>query len=126
MAACPCGFALSGKGFAMTRTAGDFCLVYVTAKDRAEAEVLAQRMVSLRLAACANILGEIRSIYRWKGTVQDESECALIFKTRRDLYPRLEAEIRDVHGYECPCIVALPLVAGSAPFLAWLDEQVAP
>ncbi len=116
---------LTGKGNAVEHAADAFCLVYVTAKDRAEAEVLAKRMVTLRLAACANILGDIRSIYRWNGALQDETECALILKTRRDLYPRLEAEIRDVHGYECPCVVALPFVAGSAPFLAWLDEQVA-
>ncbi len=108
----------------MTVEAEAFCLVYVTARDRAEAEVLAHRMVTLGLAACANILGDIRSIYRWNGGIQDEPECALIFKTRRDRFPRLEAEIRAAHGYECPCIVALPLIDGSAPFLAWLDEQV--
>lgn len=107
----------------MAQTAEEFCLVYVTAQDRAEAEVLARRMVSLRLAACANILGDIRSVYWWDGAVRDSAECALIFKTTRTLFSRLEDEIRAVHGYECPCIVALPFCDGSAPFLAWIAEQ---
>lgn len=103
-----------------------FCLVYVTAKDAAEAEVLAHRMVAHRLAACANILGPIRSVYRWNGGIQDEPECALIFKTRRELFPQLEAEIRAAHSYDCPCVVALPFCDGSAPYLAWLAAETAP
>lgn len=100
-----------------------FCLVYVTARDRAEAEALARRAVETRLAACANIVGEIRSFYWWDGAVQDDSECALVLKTRKDLFERLKDEIVAAHSYECPCVVALPLVAGSAPYLAWLGEQ---
>lgn len=110
----------------MSPKAEDFCLVYVTAPNRAEAERLARHGVETRLAACANILGEIRSFYWWNDAVQDEAECALIFKTRNDLFDRLRAAITDIHSYECPCIVALPLTHGSAGFLGWLEAQTAP
>lgn len=103
----------------------EFCLVYVTAKDRAEAERLARLAVGARLAACANILGEIRSFYWWDGAVQDEAECALVLKTRRDLFDALAAAIKAGHGYECPCIVALPLVDGAPDYLAWLAAETA-
>ncbi len=105
--------------------ANDFCMVYVTARDRAEAERLARHVVGARLAACANILGEIRSLYWWAGAVQDEAECALIFKTRRDLFDALAAAIKAEHSYDCPCVVALPLVAGSPDYLAWLAAETA-
>lgn len=103
-----------------------FCLVYVTARDRAEAEALARRAVETRLAACANVLGEIRSFYWWEGAIQNDSECALILKTRRDLFEPLKDEIVAAHSYACPCVVALRLEAGSAAYLAWLGEQTRP
>lgn len=102
-----------------------FCMVYVTARDRAEAEALARRAVEKRLAACANVLGEIRSFYWWDGGVQNDSECALIFKTRTELFAALKDEIVAAHTYECPCVVALPLIDGSASYFAWLGEQTA-
>lgn len=103
-----------------------FCLVYVTTCDRAEAEALARRAVESRLAACANILGEIASVYRWEGEVRNDSECALILKTRRSLFARLRDEIVAAHSYDCPCVVALPLEAGNAAYLGWLEEQTRP
>lgn len=103
-----------------------FCMVYVTARDRAEAEALARLAVESRLAACANVLGEIRSFYWWDGGIQNDSECALVLKTRRDLFDALKDAIVAAHSYECPCLVALPLTAGNAPYLDWLGEQTRP
>lgn len=103
----------------------DFCLVYVTAKDRAEAAHLARHAVGARLAACANILGEIRSFYWWDGAVHDEAECSLVLKTRKDLFDALAAAIKAEHSYDCPCIVALPLVDGAPEYLAWLAAETA-
>lgn len=108
----------------MTET--PFCMVYVTARDRAEAEALARRTVEKGLAACANVLGEIRSFYRWDGEIRNDSECAVIFKTRTAMFEALKDEIVAAHSYECPCVVALPLIDGSAPYLAWLGEQTMP
>lgn len=107
----------------MSDDAQDFCLVYVTTPSQSVALQLAQAVVSQRLAACANVLGDIQSVYWWDGAVQNDTECALLLKTRRDLFPALEAAIRDQHPYDCPCIVALPLVNGSAGFLQWLKDQ---
>jgi periplasmic divalent cation tolerance protein len=106
-------------------TADEFCLVYVTARNRAEAERLARVAVGARLAACANILGEIRSFYWWDGAVQDEPECALVLKTRRDLFDALAAAIKAEHSYDCPCVVALPLASGAPDYLAWLAAETA-
>lgn len=107
-------------------TADEFCLVYVTAGNRAEAERLARHAVGLRLAACANVLGEIRSFYWWDGGVQDEAECALILKTRKALFDDLAAAIRAEHSYECPCVIALPLERGLPDYLAWLAAETEP
>lgn len=105
--------------------AGEFCVVYVTAADRAEAEHLARHAVERRLAACANILGEIRSVYWWQGAVRDESECAMIFKTRRSMFDALAATIRAEHSYDCPCIIALPLDDAAPAYLDWLAAETA-
>ena len=105
--------------------AEEFCLVYVTARDRAEAEHLARHAVGLRLAACANVLGEIRAFYWWDGGVQDEAECALIFKTRKAVFDDLAAAIKAEHSYACPCVIALPLNQGAPEYLAWLAAETA-
>ena len=101
----------------------DCLFVYCTAPDLKTAEDLAQRILSLKLAACANIFPEIKSLYWWKGNLQKEREIALIFKTRKSLYGRLEGEIKKIHPYECPCVAAFPFSELNAPFLKWLFDQ---
>jgi periplasmic divalent cation tolerance protein len=97
--------------------------VYVTAATRPQAEALGQALVEERLAACANVLGSVTSIYRWEGEVRKDEEAAVLLKTRAALLPRVEARIRALHAYELPCIVAWPIVGGSAAYLAWIVEQ---
>jgi len=99
-------------------------MVYITAPDASFAEKLADLIVSKRVAACVNILGKIRSIYRWKGRIERTGEIALIAKTTVARYSALEKLIRAHHPYECPCIVALPLDRGHGPFLKWIRDQV--
>jgi periplasmic divalent cation tolerance protein len=82
--------------------------------------------VELRLAACASISPPVRSIYRWRGAVEDAQECVLTVKTRRDLFEQVTAAIRALHSYETPELIALPVVAGSADYLDWLDRELAP
>lgn len=107
------------------KSKSEFCFVYVTARDREEALDLAYRTVGSGLAACANLLGAMESVYAWKGEIRLEGEFALILKTRTSLFSRLAAEIRAAHSYECPCIVALPIMAGDAGFLDWIAAQTA-
>ena len=99
-------------------------MVYITASNREEAERLADAMVEARVAACVNILGAIRSVYRWSGKVERGDEVVMIAKTTRDVYPQLEQLVRERHSYECPCIVAVPVENGHAEFLAWVKRQV--
>lgn len=101
----------------------DAVLVYVTAGTRDEALGIARMAVSERLAACANILGGITSVYWWNGTVQDDGEVSLILKTRGDLVDALSARIKDFHSYDCPCVIALPISAGNPEFLRWIGEE---
>lgn len=99
------------------------CTVYVTASSRAEAMKIASAVVSERLAACANVMDGLTSIYHWQGQVQEDAEAALLLKTRADLFDRLAARIRELHSYETPCIVAWPLVAADADYLAWIKAE---
>ena len=101
----------------------DAISVYITAADADEATRIGEALVTERLAACVNILGPIASIYRWNGVVQRGGEVALIAKTRRDLFDRLAARVREVHSYETPAIVAWPIVEGDAGYLAWIHSE---
>lgn len=98
----------------------DCSVVLVTAPDLAAAEHLANALVDERLAACANIVGPIRSIYRWRGERHSDEEFLLIIKTRRGLFDELAARVRALHSYETPEIIELPITAGSPPYLEWI------
>lgn len=97
--------------------------VQITFPSEASAVATAERLVLKRLAACAQILGPIRSIYVWKGENESCSEILLLAKTRSALFDRLVEEVRDGHPYDCPQIVALPIFAGNDDYMAWLDVQ---
>ena len=103
-----------------------YCVVQTTLASEAQAEALARLVVEARLGACVQ-LQPIRSFYRWTNEVQsevrDEAEFLLQIKTRQACYPALEAFIRAHHSYETPEIVQLPIVAGSADYLQWLQAE---
>lgn len=100
--------------------------VYVTAGSAEEARTLARTVVGERLAACANILGPITSVYWWQGSLAEADETALVFKTTLALVDPLSARIRALHSYACPCVVALPIEAGNPDFLAWIAAETRP
>jgi periplasmic divalent cation tolerance protein len=93
--------------------------------DEATAERIARALVENRLAACVNRSGPVQSIYRWQGAVEESREVALVIKTTRDCYPAVEQAIRQMHPYELPEIVALPVDAGHAPYLRWIRDSTA-
>lgn len=101
-------------------------LVLVTAPNQTDARAIARALVGDGLAACVNVLGPIRSIYRWRGAIEDEAEYLLLIKTRARLYARLERRVRELHSYEVPEVIALPVEAGSAPYLKWLLDATGP
>jgi periplasmic divalent cation tolerance protein len=99
------------------------CLVYVTTKDNAEAKMIARTVVGERLAACANVLGSIDSVYWWQGRVCEDNEVALILKTSAERKPALIHRIKELHSYDCPCVVCLPIVDGNRDFLHWIATE---
>ena len=98
-------------------------VVMVTASSRTEAEAIAKNLVESKLAACVSLL-PINSIYTWQEKLHTEEEWQLLIKTDLAKFETLEAKIRELHSYQVPEIIALPLIAGSAPYLAWISEQV--
>jgi len=102
-------------------------LIVTTTALREEAERIARELVETRLAACVQIVGPIASTYRWQGKIETGEEWQCWAKTRGELFARVEETIRRIHPYEVPEILAVPVVAGSASYLAWLDaETVSP
>jgi periplasmic divalent cation tolerance protein len=100
-------------------------VVLSTVPDEAKGREIARTLVEERLAACVTVTAAVRSLYRWQGKIADETEFVLIIKTRRALFRRLEARLRQIHPYTVPEIVALPVVAGSAAYLRWIKEETA-
>ncbi len=109
----------------MEQPQGEPLVVLITAGTAGDAERLAETLVREKLAACVNVLPGVTSLYRWQGAVQRDSEVLLIVKTRRPLLAQLTARVRALHSYHVPEIVALPIVAGSEPYLHWLAEATA-
>jgi periplasmic divalent cation tolerance protein len=95
-------------------------LVYVTTSSREEADTIARSVVGCRLAACANVFPGMTSYFWWEGKVQAEQEVSIILKSREDLVEPLVAKIKELHSYECPCVVALPIAQGNPEFLEWI------
>ena len=104
----------------------DKIVVLSTCSSAAEADVIARGLVERGLAACVNVLAGVRSIYRWRGAVEESSECLLIIKSRRDLFEPLRSELEKLHSYEVPEVVALAVVEGSPAYLSWLDHELHP
>jgi periplasmic divalent cation tolerance protein len=102
----------------------DKIVVFSTCDSEEQAGRVARALVEQRLAACVNILSPVRSIYRWKGQIEDAAEWMLIIKSRRDLMERLRAAIGEIHSYEVPELLAVPVVDGSENYLAWLDREL--
>lgn len=103
----------------------DALVVLVTAPTPEQAAELARAVVGERLAACGNVVPGLRSIYRWEGKVQDDAEALLVLKTTRGRLEALRDRILALHPYEVPEVIALPVEAGSAAYLAWLSRETA-
>jgi periplasmic divalent cation tolerance protein len=107
-----------GDPDAMTAT-----LIYVTASSDEEARRIGGAVVAERLAACANLLPGMTSMFWWEGRVQEAREVTIILKTREELVRRLTDRVRELHSYDCPCIVALPVTGGSKAFIDWIVAE---
>ncbi|HET9751851.1 MAG TPA: divalent-cation tolerance protein CutA [Myxococcales bacterium] len=101
----------------------DAMLVFTTLPGAEAAAELAKAVVGEKLAACANLLPAVRSIYRWQGRVQDESEVLVLFKTRQEHFERLKARLLELHPYEIPEVLAVPVEQGYQAYLDWLAQE---
>lgn len=99
------------------------CLVYVTASSKEEAEKIAKHVISLKLAACANINDGVTSFYRWEGKEETSREATIVLKTREALLPQLNKAIREVHSYSCPCVVAIPVIYVDKDYGKWIMKE---
>ena len=110
----------------MSDHAVDSIVVFMTAASGEEAARLADMLVGAHLAACVQILPEMESVYRWQGKIERQSEVLLLAKTTRAKFDELEREVRALHSYDMPEIIAVPVITGSAPYLDWLSETTDP
>jgi periplasmic divalent cation tolerance protein len=102
----------------------DKIVVFSSCDSEEQAGRIGRALVEQRLAACVNIVPGARSIYRWKGQIEDATEWKLIIKSRRDLREHLRAAFGKIHTYEVPELLAVPVVDGSESYLAWLDREL--
>jgi periplasmic divalent cation tolerance protein len=107
----------------MSEVVSDAIIVFMTASNGEEAARLADMLVGAHLAACVQILPEMESVYRWEGKIERAAEILLLAKTTRSKFEELEREVRALHSYDTPEIIAVPVVAGSAPYVDWLKES---
>lgn len=100
-----------------------YLLAYITVKDKEEGERLAGQLLQKRLVACVNISSEVESHYRWQGKLEKSTERVLLAKTTVEKQDAICAWVQKNHSYECPCIIFLPIEAGSEAFLNWIDSE---
>ncbi len=99
------------------------CMIYITCKDETEALKIGKHLVKKRLSPCANVIDSMMSIFLWKGEIQSEKESILILKTRSILFELICQEVKSIHSYEIPCIVAYPMLACEKEYLSWIDQE---
>lgn len=102
----------------------DVLVVLCTFPDEGQARQIGAVLVERQVAACVNVVPGLRSIYRWQGEVHEDAEVLAVIKTTRETYPRLEAAVLELHPYDTPEVLALPVAAGSAAYLKWVGESV--
>lgn len=100
----------------------EYVVVFATCDSVAEADRIGERLIKEKLAACVNINDRVTSIYEWKGKIQRDVEAFIIIKTRRSLVDRVQSAVKAESSYDCPEIIALPIVAGSPDYLKWLGD----
>jgi len=109
----------------MVNDEADTLVVLTNLPNREAALALARGLVARRLAACVSVLDGCTSVYRWEGAVEEAAEVPVLLKTRAARYPELEAAIRELHPYELPEIIAVPVVLGLPEYLDWVAQETA-
>ncbi|MDH3975060.1 MAG: divalent-cation tolerance protein CutA [Deltaproteobacteria bacterium] len=98
--------------------------VFMTAPNEEEGAAIAKKLVEESLCACVNIIPKVRSVYRWEGKVFDESEVMMVAKTASSLAPMLVKRVKELHSYDVPEVICIPIATGSGDYLDWIDASV--
>lgn len=101
-----------------------FALIYITTSSEEESSMIGHELVSERLVACANVVSEIKSFYWWQGNLEKDQESVLLVKSLVSKVDEIIKRVKELHGYENPCVVALPIINGSEDYLNWIKEEV--
>ncbi len=102
----------------------EYVVVFVTAKDLAQARSIAQGLLNEKLIACANVIKGVESMFWWQGKIDRASEAMLVIKTRKDLFKKVCACVKKLHSYDTPEVIALPIIDGNPDYLKWIDDSV--
>lgn len=101
----------------------EYLLVTTTVPDAEVGQIIAEKIIEDRLAACVTLSAPGQSLYWWQGKISQDQEHTLFIKTKKDAYPRLEEKIHQLHPYDVPEIIALPVFTGSGDYLDWIDNE---
>ncbi len=99
-----------------------YLVVFITTEDQDEGAKIAKALVEEEVVACVNMIKEVSSVFKWKGKVEEEAECLLVVKTRTERFHELVRRVKELHSYDVPEVIALPIVEGNTPYLQWIDE----
>ena len=98
-------------------------VIYITAGSMSEAKKIGHALVEEKLAACSNIISPIHSIYNWQGKICDDKEALMILKTKKKLFKQIVKRVEELHSYDVPEIIAMPIIEGSSKYLSWINEE---
>jgi len=104
----------------------NYIVIFVTAKDRQEAEKITQALLDERLIACGNIVNPVTSFFHWVGKIEKAEECLIVMKSRADLFLQVAERVKGLHSYEVPEVLALPIVDASKAYLDWMSVVLKP
>jgi periplasmic divalent cation tolerance protein len=100
-----------------------YTVIFITTSSLDEAKKIGRVLVEEKLAACANIVSPIRSIYHWQGKICDDKEALIILKTKKKLFKQIEKMVKALHTYEVPEVISMPITEGSNKYLSWLKNE---
>ncbi|MDO8870246.1 MAG: divalent-cation tolerance protein CutA [Methanobacteriaceae archaeon] len=101
-----------------------FALIYITTSSEDESSLIGEKLVSERLVGCANIISDIKSFYWWQGNIENDQESILLVKSLVSKVDDIIKRVKELHSYENPAIIALPIINGSQDYLTWLEEEI--
>ncbi len=99
-------------------------LIYMTTKDKKEAEFISKSLIEEKLVACANIMDNMTSLYKWENKLNRDSECVVFLKTKEKLFDSVRARICELHSYDVPCVLKINISDGHSPYLSWINESL--